>query len=268
MIPVERNKQQQSIIDYYTSKTENVGDDTLITRTSSAAGGSSNNGSTLSRKNSTMLVILMVLLAQTLIFGTKVITIANEIMVGETDDAGKEQMVLERQNDQQQQQQVSRMYPPQIPSFPPGIFEIIKSTNSSDYTWLGNQFVPPPCVPIFTPSQIRTYFQQRNVLMLGDSTNRRAHGTLLAIFNAEDLDDVHVAALDEVHRRRRLAAAAGSGTHFDCGPRNNKLSISECLLFVVRTCLVPQLKSMPLSLILMLTNIKALSEKDFLTWCG
>ena len=104
--------------------------------------------------------------------------------------------------------------------------------------------------------------------MLGDSTNRRAHGTLLAIFNAEDLDDVHVAALDEVHRRRRLAAAAGSGTHSDCGPRNNKLSISECLLFVVRTCLVPQLKSMPLSLILMLTNIKALSEKDFLTWCG
>ena len=267
MIPVERNKQQQSIIDYYTSKTENVGDDTLITRTSSAAGGSSNNGSTLSRKNSTMLVILMVLLAQTLIFGTKVITIANEKMFG-ADDAGKEQMVLERQNDQQRQQQVSRTYPPHIPSFPPGILEIIKSTNSSDYTWLGNQFVPPPCVPIFTPSQIRTYFQQRNVLMLGDSTNRRAHGTLLAIFNAEDLDDVHVAALDEVHRRRRLAAAAGSGTHSDCGPRNNKLSISECLLFVVRTCLVPQLKSMPLSLMLMLTIIKALSEKDFLTWCG
>ena len=242
MTPVERNssaiekKQQQSISDYYyTNKTKNGGDDALSTSTSSTASRSSYNGSTLPRKNSTMMVILMVFLGQTLIFGTKVITIANEKMFG-ADDAGKEQMVLERQNDQQRQQQVSRTYPPHIPSFPPGILEIIKSTNSSDYTWLGNQFVPPPGVPIFTPSQIRTYFQQRNVLMLGDSTNRRAYGTLLAILNAEDLDDVNVAALEEVQRRRRLsagkyraAAAAGSGTNSDCGPRNNKLSIPRRL---------------------------------------
>jgi len=136
-------------------------------------------------------------------------------------------------NTQVQLQEV-KVFPPHIPCFPPDILEIIKSTNSSDYTWLGNMFVPPPGVPVFTPSQIRTYFLQRNVLMMGDSTNRRLFGTLRAIINAEDLDDVKVAPLENLTRRRRLQdeqnaslISAASAAKFeamtkgvpDCGPR-------------------------------------------------
>jgi hypothetical protein len=138
-------------------------------------------------------------------------------------------------NTQVQNLQEVKAFPPHIPSFPPDILEIIKSTNSSDYTWLGNMFVPPPGVPVFTPSQIRTYFLQRNVLMMGDSTNRRLFGTLRAIINAEDLDDVKIAPLEDLTRRRRLQdeqnltslISAASAAKFeamskgvpDCGPR-------------------------------------------------
>lgn len=91
---------------------------------------------------------------------------------------------------------------PRLP-FPPEILNIIKSTNSSDYSWVGNQFIPPPGVPVFTPSQIRYYFQNRNVLFLGDSTNRRVYGTMKAILTAEDPDDVPLEILERLSKRRR-----------------------------------------------------------------
>jgi len=252
MPPVERKSsviedsiekmQQQSISDY-TNNNKNGGDARSTSNSSTAGRRSSNIGCCiLPRRNSVGMVILIVIIGQILIVGIQVNMITDMDMFG---SASKKQMVLERhQNDQQRQQQVPRSYPAHIPSFPPDIIEIIKTTNSSDYTWLGNHFMPPPGLPIFTPSQIRTYFQQRNVLMLGDSTNRRARGTLRAILNAEDLDDVKVAELEEVQRRRRLAntrslqenrlnpintaaadakyKAAASKTISDCGPRNNR----------------------------------------------
>jgi hypothetical protein len=100
---------------------------------------------------------------------------------------------------------------PRLP-FPPEILNIIKSTNSSDYSWIGNNFVPPPGVPIFTPSQMKDYFQNRNVLFLGDSTNRRIYGTLKAILDADDPNDVSLEPLERFQRRRLGEDAAGLST--------------------------------------------------------
>ena len=80
--------------------------------------------------------------------------------------------------------------------YPPAILDNIKSTNSSQYTWLGNQYVPPEGVPVFTPSQIKAYFQNINVLFIGDSTAMRAWWTVKNIINAEDLDNI---AVEDVH---------------------------------------------------------------------
>jgi hypothetical protein len=112
--------------------------------------------------------------------------------------------------------------------FPPDILNSIKSTNSSDYSWVGNNFVPPSGVPVFTPSQIKVYFQNRNVLFLGDSTNRRVWGTIRALINADDPDDVSLEALDKVHRRRldEVAAGAASST-----ATNNYTSASAAAKF-------------------------------------
>ena len=52
------------------------------------------------------------------------------------------------------------------------IQERIKNTNSSDYTWVGNHWLPPPGVPTFTPRQLKAYYSQRNVLVIGDSTKQ------------------------------------------------------------------------------------------------
>jgi hypothetical protein len=101
-------------------------------------------------------------------------------------------------------------------SFPPDILNSIKSTNSSDYSWVGNNFVPPPGVPVFTPSQIKDYFQNRNVLFLGDSTNRRFYGTMKALIHADDLDDISLEALDKAAAAKFKATNDGIST---CGPR-------------------------------------------------
>jgi hypothetical protein len=100
--------------------------------------------------------------------------------------------------------------------FPPDILNSIKSTNSSDYSWVGNNFVPPSGVPVFTPSQIKNYFQNRNVLFLGDSTNRRFHGTMKALINADDPDDVSLEVLEKAAAAKYKAANNGRST---CGPR-------------------------------------------------
>jgi len=69
-------------------------------------------------------------------------------------------------------------------------------SSSNNYTWIGNHWVPPPGVPTFTVLQMRTYFQNRNVLFIGDSTGRRSYNTLFALINAEDVDDIDVASVE------------------------------------------------------------------------
>eukprot|EP00979_Chaetoceros_neogracilis_P004843 scaffold842_cov287-Chaetoceros_neogracile.AAC.6 len=98
---------------------------------------------------------------------------------------------------------------PRLP-FPLEIVNIIKATNSSDYSWIGYNFVSPPGVPVFTPPQMmNNSFQNINVLFLGDSTNRRIYGTLKAILDADDRDDVNFEPLAKFQRRRIGEDAAG-----------------------------------------------------------
>ena len=66
------------------------------------------------------------------------------------------------------------------------VYETIKNTNSSDYTWIGNSWIPPQGVPIFTPKQLKDYFSRRNVLFIGDSTSRRHYTTLYYLMNSTD----------------------------------------------------------------------------------
>jgi hypothetical protein len=98
---------------------------------------------------------------------------------------------------------------PRLP-FPLEILNIIKATNSSDYSWIGYNFVSPPGVPVFTPSQMmNNSFQNIDVLVLGDSTNRRIYGTLKGILDADDRDDVNFEPLAKFQRRRIGENAAG-----------------------------------------------------------
>jgi hypothetical protein len=97
---------------------------------------------------------------------------------------------------------------PRLP-FPLEILNIIKATNSSDSSWIGHYFVPPPGVPVFTPSQMKNNFQNIDVLIFGDSTNRRIYGTLKGILDADDPDDANFEPLAKFQLRRLGEDAAG-----------------------------------------------------------
>ena len=56
--------------------------------------------------------------------------------------------------------------------------------SETDYTWVGKSyFIPPEGIPMYTFRQMRQYFQDHSVLVLGDSTGRRSYATLYAILN-------------------------------------------------------------------------------------
>ena len=69
--------------------------------------------------------------------------------------------------------------------------------SSVDYSWIGDQWIPPPNVPMFTPDQIHDFFASRNVLFIGDSTTRRAYATIYGILNATDPHDIKVNSVDD-----------------------------------------------------------------------
>jgi hypothetical protein len=71
------------------------------------------------------------------------------------------------------------------------------TTNATDYHWLGEYWVPPTGVPTYSLDDIREEFRKRNVLFVGDSTMRRAYGTIFAILNTTN-DDLTVRELDDV----------------------------------------------------------------------
>ena len=74
--------------------------------------------------------------------------------------------------------------------------QIDEHSDSSNYTWIGNHWIPPPGVPTFSADQMLEYYQNRNVLFIGDSTGRRAYTTLFAIMNSTDRTDVDVTSID------------------------------------------------------------------------
>ena len=70
------------------------------------------------------------------------------------------------------------------------------ASNSSHYTWTGNQFIPPDGVPMFHPDDFLSYFENRNTLFVGDSTGRRAYATLYGIMKGDDLSNIQVNEID------------------------------------------------------------------------
>lgn len=94
------------------------------------------------------------------------------------------------------------------------------NTNSSQYTWTGNHFIPPKNVPTFSPMDYYQYFSKRNVLFIGDSTARRAYGTLRAMMTSDDysnipVDNINSPRVIDMNRRPRLREA--------CQIKNRKL---------------------------------------------
>eukprot|EP00559_Dactyliosolen_fragilissimus_P001241 CAMPEP_0184865524 /NCGR_PEP_ID=MMETSP0580-20130426/18389_1 /TAXON_ID=1118495 /ORGANISM="Dactyliosolen fragilissimus" /LENGTH=364 /DNA_ID=CAMNT_0027364771 /DNA_START=192 /DNA_END=1283 /DNA_ORIENTATION=+ len=72
----------------------------------------------------------------------------------------------------------------------------IVASNSSQYTWTGQHFIPPKGVPTFTPTEFQSYFKKRNALFIGDSTGRRAYATLFAIMNSTDPSNIRANDMD------------------------------------------------------------------------
>ena len=76
------------------------------------------------------------------------------------------------------------------------VYERILNTNSSDYIWVGNHWMPPPGVPTFTPRQLKEYYSRRDILVLGDSTGRRMYTTLYKVMQAANLEDMTIGKID------------------------------------------------------------------------
>jgi hypothetical protein len=67
---------------------------------------------------------------------------------------------------------------------------------NQNYTWWGNQWIPPPGVPYYTQEDMLDAFSQFDTLWIGDSTTRRAYATLYALLNAPVGSSLSVDALD------------------------------------------------------------------------
>jgi hypothetical protein len=74
-----------------------------------------------------------------------------------------------------------------------------QSKNDSNYSWIGNQWIPPLGVPIYTAEDMNNFFQKENVLWIGDSTGRRAYATMFAIMNATSPSDLSLNDLNGPH---------------------------------------------------------------------
>ena len=54
------------------------------------------------------------------------------------------------------------------------------------YTWIGNQWVPPPGVPYLFSQQIRSIYRSENTLWMGDSTARQDYQTMYQLIHDGD----------------------------------------------------------------------------------
>ena len=66
----------------------------------------------------------------------------------------------------------------------------IVQTSLSNYSWVGNHWIPPVHVPTFSARQMRQFFQRYDVLSIGDSMGRRSYVSMYNVINAEDIDNV------------------------------------------------------------------------------
>ena len=56
--------------------------------------------------------------------------------------------------------------------------------SNQTYAWYGNQWIPPPHVPLYSKEDMLEAFSHFDVLWIGDSTVRRAYTTLYALLNS------------------------------------------------------------------------------------
>jgi hypothetical protein len=68
--------------------------------------------------------------------------------------------------------------------------------DNQNYTWYGNQWMPPPHVPLYTREDMFQFFSTQDTLFIGDSTGRRAYATIFALMNASDPANIQVDELD------------------------------------------------------------------------
>mmetsp|Transcript_16641 Transcript_16641/g.18337 ORF Transcript_16641/g.18337 Transcript_16641/m.18337 type:complete len:397 (+) Transcript_16641:42-1232(+) len=67
----------------------------------------------------------------------------------------------------------------------------------TNYTWLGNTWIPPPNVRRFRASEITELFRSENTLYIGDSTGRQDYQTWYNIMNAMHSDNILVRELEQ-----------------------------------------------------------------------
>lgn len=85
---------------------------------------------------------------------------------------------------------------------------LLKNSSITNYTWVGNQWIPPKGVPTYSPTELLEYFSTRNVLFIGDSTSRRVWATAYALMNATDRtniprNDLDSHAVVDFHKRTK-----------------------------------------------------------------
>lgn len=83
--------------------------------------------------------------------------------------------------------------------------------NNQTYVWYGNQWLPPAGVPMFTKEDMREAFSQFDTLWIGDSTTRRAYGTIFALVNStnssisvDDLNNQRVIDVNKFHFQGKI----------------------------------------------------------------
>ena len=70
------------------------------------------------------------------------------------------------------------------------------TSTSTDYSWVGNSWVPPPGVPHLSPQDLRVLFQSENMLWWGDSSARQDYHTMYSMINADDVYNIDRQELD------------------------------------------------------------------------
>jgi len=70
------------------------------------------------------------------------------------------------------------------------------ANTSTEYSWIGNSWFPPPGVSYLSPLDLRLLFQKENTVWWGDSTSRQDYETMNDMINADNIHNIPLGALD------------------------------------------------------------------------
>ena len=113
---------------------------------------------------------------------------------------------------------------------------VVNHTESIDasnmhYTWIGNQWVPPNGVPVYSAAKMQAVYERYNIVWIGDSTARRAYMTLRGILNAPNPSDVSISEIDAaaVIDHGKMGNFGGNCTKYVDFPwSNNTSALKKC----------------------------------------